>query len=110
MREQASAFASVPFGVLHLDGADVASASVNYSNKAFRTLSGMDDPAGQRFLSLFAGDAVRERLSGDATYWVRNQHLNYTNVCNKGCKFCAFQVKPSEFTNSRENCCQSTSG
>jgi len=41
-------------------------------------------------------NVVRERLSGDATYWVRNQHLNYTNVCNKGCKFCAFQVKPKE--------------
>ena len=41
-------------------------------------------------------NVVRERISGDRTWWVRNQHVNYTNVCNKGCKFCAFQVKPKD--------------
>jgi len=33
---------------------------------------------------------VRERLHGDVTYFVRNQHINYTNICNKDCKFCSF--------------------
>ena len=33
---------------------------------------------------------VRERKNGNLTYYVRNQHINYTNVCNKGCKFCSF--------------------
>ncbi len=39
---------------------------------------------------------VRERLNGDTTYWVRNQHVNYTNVCNKGCLFCSFYAKPKD--------------
>ncbi len=46
---------------------------------------------------------VRERLSGDKTYYVRNQHINYTNVCNKGCKFCAFYAQkggPDPYTMS----------
>ena len=46
---------------------------------------------------------VRERLSGDVTYYVRNQHINYTNVCNKGCKFCAFYAQkggPDPYTMS----------
>ena len=46
---------------------------------------------------------VRERMSGDVTYYVRNQHINYTNVCNKGCKFCAFYAQkggPDPYTMS----------
>jgi aminodeoxyfutalosine synthase len=41
-------------------------------------------------------NVARERASGDRTYYVRNQHVNYTNVCNKGCRFCAFQVQPKD--------------
>ena len=37
---------------------------------------------------------VRERRHGDTTYYVRNMHINYTNICNKFCKFCAFQRTP----------------
>ncbi|HEU4753850.1 MAG TPA: radical SAM protein, partial [Armatimonadota bacterium] len=33
---------------------------------------------------------VRERLHGNLAYFVRNQHINYTNICNKDCKFCSF--------------------
>ncbi len=36
---------------------------------------------------------VRERLHGGKTYFVRNQHINYTNICNKFCKFCSFYAK-----------------
>lgn len=36
---------------------------------------------------------VRERKNGDTTYYVRNQHINYTNICNKFCKFCSFYAK-----------------
>ncbi|PQV65216.1 de-hypoxanthine futalosine cyclase [Abditibacterium utsteinense] len=39
---------------------------------------------------------VRERLNGNTAYWVRNQHVNYTNVCNKGCLFCSFYAKPKD--------------
>jgi len=41
----------------------------------------------------FLANQVRERLHGDRTYFVRNQHLNYTNICNKDCKFCSFYAK-----------------
>lgn len=61
---QPSAFASVPFGVLNVDGADIATAKVTYSNIAFRALSKSDDPTGRVFQSLFDGDTVLERLSG----------------------------------------------
>ena len=33
---------------------------------------------------------VRERKNGNAAYFVRNMHLNPTNVCTVDCKFCAF--------------------
>jgi aminodeoxyfutalosine synthase len=36
---------------------------------------------------------VRERLHGAKTFYVRNQHVNYTNICNKFCKFCSFYAK-----------------
>jgi aminodeoxyfutalosine synthase len=36
---------------------------------------------------------VRERLHGAKTFFVRNQHVNYTNICNKFCKFCSFYAK-----------------
>ena len=38
---------------------------------------------------------VRERLSGARTYYVRNLHINYTNICNKLCKFCSFYTAPN---------------
>ena len=39
---------------------------------------------------------VRERKNGNVAYWVRNQHINYTNVCNKGCLFCSFYARPKD--------------
>ena len=39
---------------------------------------------------------VRERKNGNRAYYVRNMHINYTNVCNKFCKFCAFQRTPNQ--------------
>ncbi len=41
----------------------------------------------------YLANIVRERLHGDRTYYVRNQHINYTNICNKFCKFCSFYAK-----------------
>ncbi len=41
----------------------------------------------------FMANIVRERMHGDRTYYVRNQHINYTNICNKFCKFCSFYAK-----------------
>ncbi|MEE9120050.1 MAG: hypothetical protein V3U56_02035, partial [Syntrophobacteria bacterium] len=29
----------------------------------------------------FLANLVRERLHGQRTYWVYNQHINYSNIC-----------------------------
>ena len=39
---------------------------------------------------------VREQLHGDHTYYNRNRHINYTNVCALSCKFCSFYRKRGE--------------
>lgn len=39
---------------------------------------------------------VRTRLHGDAVYYVLNQHINYSNICVNGCRFCAFQRRSGE--------------
>ncbi len=44
----------------------------------------------------YMANIVRERLNGNTTYYVRNQHINYTNICNKLCKFCSFFVTPRD--------------
>ena len=44
----------------------------------------------------FLANLVRERLNGNLTYFVRNLHINYTNVCNKECKFCSFYALPND--------------
>ncbi len=44
----------------------------------------------------YLANIVRERKNGDTAYYVRNQHINYTNICNKLCKFCSFYVKPKD--------------
>ncbi|HLH80163.1 MAG TPA: CofH family radical SAM protein [Chthonomonas sp.] len=41
----------------------------------------------------YLANIVRERLHGQKAYYVRNQHINYTNICNKFCKFCSFYAK-----------------
>jgi aminodeoxyfutalosine synthase len=44
----------------------------------------------------YLANIVRERKNGNLAYWVRNQHINYTNVCNKGCLFCSFYARPKD--------------
>jgi aminodeoxyfutalosine synthase len=44
----------------------------------------------------FLANLVRERLHGRRTYWVYNQHINYSNICVNGCKFCAFGRRQGE--------------
>jgi len=39
---------------------------------------------------------VRTKLHGDKTYYNRNRHINYTNVCALSCKFCSFYRKRGE--------------
>lgn len=51
---------------------------------------------------------VRERKNGNAAYFVRNMHLNPTNVCTVDCKFCGFyrpyREKEEGWTWSLERC------
>jgi aminodeoxyfutalosine synthase len=44
----------------------------------------------------YLANLVRERKNGDRAYYIRNQHINYTNICNKHCKFCYFAKNPKE--------------
>lgn len=41
-------------------------------------------------------NVVRERLHGDRTYFVRDHHLNPTNVCRHACTFCAFAKRKKD--------------
>lgn len=41
-------------------------------------------------------DHVRRKRHGRRAYYNINQHINYTNLCNKLCKFCAFQRLPGQ--------------
>jgi len=38
----------------------------------------------------YMANIVRERMNGDNTYFIHNQHINYSNICTNLCKFCAF--------------------
>jgi aminodeoxyfutalosine synthase len=39
---------------------------------------------------------VRTRLHGNAAYYVVNRHINYSNICVNGCRFCAFSRKEGD--------------
>jgi aminodeoxyfutalosine synthase len=41
-------------------------------------------------------DIVRKRLNGNRTYYVYNQHINYTNICISHCQFCAYAKNPGD--------------
>jgi aminodeoxyfutalosine synthase len=38
----------------------------------------------------YLADLDRRRRHGNRAYYIYNQHLNYSNICVNGCKFCAF--------------------
>ncbi|MCZ6696466.1 MAG: aminofutalosine synthase MqnE [Acidobacteria bacterium] len=49
---------------------------------------------------------VRERWHGDSAYYIINQHINHTNICVAGCKFCAFyrtRKQPDAYVLSMED-------
>ena len=39
---------------------------------------------------------VRTRLHGNTAYYVVNRHINYSNICVNGCRFCAFSRKKGD--------------
>lgn len=38
----------------------------------------------------YMANLVREKKNGNDTFFIYNQHLNYSNICTNLCKFCAF--------------------
>ncbi len=38
----------------------------------------------------YIANLLKNRLNGDNTYFIYNQHINYSNICTNLCKFCAF--------------------
>ncbi len=47
-------------------------------------------------LLAFLADRVRRQKVGENAYFNRNLRIDYTNICNKKCKFCAFDRLPGE--------------
>lgn len=41
-------------------------------------------------------NSVRERIHGNKTYFIKNRHIDYSNVCALSCRFCAFARKKGE--------------
>ena len=41
-------------------------------------------------------DRVRRRLHGRRAHFIRNQHLNYSNICVNSCRFCAFSRREGQ--------------
>ncbi len=41
-------------------------------------------------------DELRRQKNGDVVTFVVNRHINYTNVCVSGCKFCAYYRREGE--------------
>lgn len=41
----------------------------------------------------YMADLARRQRVGDKVYFINNYHINHTNICYAGCKFCAF-AKP----------------
>ncbi len=41
----------------------------------------------------YLANLVRNRKNGNDTYFIYNQHVNYSNICSNLCKFCAFGKK-----------------
>ncbi len=39
---------------------------------------------------------ARTKLHGNAAYYVVNRHINYSNICVNGCRFCAFSRKKGD--------------
>jgi aminodeoxyfutalosine synthase len=44
----------------------------------------------------YLADLVRRRLHGNKAYYIYNQHINYSNICVNGCRFCAFGKKAGD--------------
>jgi aminodeoxyfutalosine synthase len=44
----------------------------------------------------WAANLVRERRHGDVAYYLKNRHINYSNICKYDCMFCSFYRSSGE--------------
>jgi aminodeoxyfutalosine synthase len=44
----------------------------------------------------WAANLVRERHHGNVAYYLKNRHINYSNICKYDCMFCSFYRKEGE--------------
>jgi len=51
---------------------------------------------GELRVLIWAADEVRRRRVGDIVTYVVNRNINFTNICEGGCKFCAFRRSPDD--------------
>lgn len=75
-------------------------------NDIYQSLARGERLSAQNALTLYEkGDLMRlaelanrrrEDLHGDKTYFIRNKHIDYSNVCSIQCRFCAFARKAGE--------------
>ena len=68
-----AAVASIPFGVLHVDGTDLFTAVVSHANAAFAELSGRDDATGKPFADMFAPGALAPLAGTTPQDWVQGK-------------------------------------
>jgi len=71
---------------------DKVAAGVRLDQDDGCTLFASSDLLGVGYLA----QTVRERLHGRRAYYIYNQHLNYSNICVNGCRFCAFGRKAGD--------------
>lgn len=82
-----------------LDGLDrnlrrVLSASLEGRELGWQDALGLAEARGRELHALCAvADELRRRQAGDLVTYVVNRNINFTNVCVKACKFCAFSRK-----------------
>jgi FO synthase len=80
---------SVPHNKLTVE--DLARKSTSGEGFSVEEIERMFRATGEDFqVVIQAADAVRQKVCGDKVSFVVNRNINYTNICEYGCKFCAF--------------------
>ncbi len=74
--------------------------SIQKKLEEHKRLSADDGVALYRSPDLLAIGALanrkREALNGNTTYYIVNLHINYSNICENQCRFCAFGKNPDD--------------
>ncbi len=76
----------------YLEDAGLANIMAKVKNEERLTVEdGLQLYRNQDVLALgYLANLVRNRKNGNDTFFIYNQHVNYSNICSNLCKFCAF--------------------